>query len=51
MDKVRDDGLAFQKLKNHILGQSQIKEELKLSLSQEMKKVQLALDRVLRGER
>jgi hypothetical protein len=33
MDKVRDISLAFQKLKNHIIGQGQIKEELKLSLS------------------
>lgn len=50
-DKVRQISLAFQKLKGYLMGQSNLNEQQKLSMSEQMKKVQLSLDRALRGDR
>ena len=50
-DKVRQISMAFQKLKGYLMGQSNLNEKQKLTMSEQMKKVQLSLDRALRGER
>ena len=50
-DKVRQISMTFQKLKGYLMGQSNLNEKQKLTMSEQMKKVQLSLDRALRGER
>lgn len=50
-DKLRDISLVFQKLKAYLLTSAGLNQKQKESVSEEVKKVQSALDRSLRGDR
>jgi hypothetical protein len=46
---VRDISFAYQKLKTALLSAPAVSEEQKLGFGEELKKVQVVIDRVLRG--
>lgn len=50
-ERVRDISFAYQKLKTALLTAPAVSEEQKLGFGEELKKVQVVIDRVLRGER
>ena len=50
-ERVKEISYVFQRLKGRVLGRRDLNEVVKKCLAEEMKAVQVALDRVLRGEK